>query len=126
MTLSQGDKIDILIMNAKGLDQYTIAKRLKCSQSTVSRVISKYREHRTIDILPGRGRKRITSSRTNRRIKFQTVRSKDMSTRDVKATLSDTGINISCAAIKDRLHSEGLHGRIKRKVPMISKRNRIK
>ena len=66
MRLSQYQKVKILIMHAKGnKSQDPTAKHIKRSQSSVSEVISKFEKHRTTDIMPGGGRKRKTSQRTD-------------------------------------------------------------
>lgn len=117
MVLSQYQKIRILMESAKGTFQSVIAKKFKCSQSTVSALISKFNSHRTIDILPGRGPKKITTNRTDRRIKYEIVRSRNVTTKQIKTALEDSNINVSRQLIRNRLHSHGLYGRIKRMYP---------
>lgn len=127
MVLSQYQKISIMMMHAAGIKtQRQIAQKVKCSQSSVSETISKFKTHRTIDILPGRGRKRETDSRTDRRMKITVARSKSVVTSDIKSDLNAMGIAISNGTIKNRLHEKGYYGYIKRKVPMISKKNELK
>lgn len=103
-----------------------IAKKFKCSQITVSALISKFKNHRTIDILPGRGPKKIITKITDRRIKYEIVRSGNVTTKQITTVLKDLNINVSRQLIRNRLNSHGLYGRIKRKVPMISKVNQKK
>lgn len=126
MSLSQYKKIEILRMEARGLNFEQIAHQMKCHPTTVSRLVSKYQDHQTIDRLKGQGRKKKTCQRTDRYIKLSVDRDKNMTTKQLKSDLQHADINISMTTARRRLHEHGYHGRLKRKVPLISKNNRIK
>lgn len=77
--LTEEQKIEILRLNAVRFKQSVIAKKIKCNQGSVSRIISKYRTHKTIQRLPGSGNKRFTNPRTDRYMKLTADRDEDTS-----------------------------------------------
>ena len=86
MVLTQYRKIESLRMHATGNTQTLIARRMKCSQSTISELIKKYMTYKTIDILPETGRKKKTTRRMDRRMKLSVVRAKGVTTNTGTAT----------------------------------------
>ena len=127
MVLSESQKLTILREEAKGIKSIRqIAKLVKCSHPTVLNVISKYKNHGTISRLPGGGRKRITDDRTDREMKYIVSKSSKVNTNHIKAQLDSINIKISKSTIRRRLRERGFNGRIRRRVPMISKVNRRK
>lgn len=126
MVLSQFQKIEILRLDAKGKSLRRIANQIKCSFSSVSRLLLKYQNHRTIEILQGRGRKKETSDRTDRWIEMLLKRNRGITIKQIKLTLEISGICVSKQLIRNRLHKLGYRGYIKCKVPLISDKNRKK
>lgn len=126
MPLSEYQSIEILRMEARGISQADIAKHINCHQSSVSRVISKYHNHRTVQRLAGSGRKKITSERTDRMIKLSVDRNKGTNSKRIKFDLSVADIEVSRETIRRRLRSQGYRARTRRIVPMISKNNKKK
>lgn len=60
------------------MPQVQTSKNTGCDQGTVSRVLSRYMTHRTVDRLPGGGNKKRTDDRADRRIKMLVDGDKDM------------------------------------------------
>ena len=85
---------------------------------------SRYMKHRTVDRLPGGGNKKRTDDRADRRIKMLVDRDKNMTAKEIKIDLAISNIGVSNQLIRNRLHELEYYGRIKRKVPLISAKNR--
>lgn len=91
-----------------------ISGTLGCSENMVTNAL-KYKNHKET-----RGRKRKTSSQTDRRIVNIVKADPFQSTTDI---LGELDLNISKSTIRRRLCESNLHGRSPRKVPLLSAKN---
>ena len=64
--LSESERRIIVGQYRAGVKQRDIAVNMHCSQSTVSRTISKFRNHQTLKNLPKSGRPKVTTPREDR------------------------------------------------------------
>jgi len=73
--------------------------------------------------LHGRGRKRKTSRRDDRRIIQEAKKFKKITAREIK---ENAGLDVSVSTIRRRLNESGLWGRVARRKPLICSRNMAK
>lgn len=110
-----------------GDSQREIAKKVLLSRSTVQSIIKKFKKTKCIGNLFGRGRKRKTTSTTDRLIQRKLKLDRRKSARTVASELEkDLGLLISESTVKRRAHEIGLYGRVARKKPYVNKSNRLK
>ena len=104
-----------------------IARRLDMKHTTVQYIIQQFKKTGRVENKKGRGRKRVTSSRTDRYIKEVVMRDRKLSAKQlVKQVEASTGTKVSTQTIRNRLRERGLHGRIPRKKQFISQKNKMK
>ena len=115
--------MDIIHLYGSGLKFVDIAKQVKTTPRSVSKVIEKYRKEGTIDRRPGQGRKRKTTKVTDRHIQRQVKLNPTITSREIQETLSAVNIKICKQTIRNRIYESGLCGRKARKVPLISEKN---
>jgi len=111
-------------MEAAGMNVTTIARILKVTKSTISRILSRHRSRNIVDNLPRKGRPRLTSSRQDKRIVRMSKADPTLTCVDIAAGLMENdNLNVSRMTIARRLSDAGLHGRRPAKKPFISAKN---
>ena len=94
---------------------------------SVHYMIAKYKSTKCIRNIIGRGRKRQTTTHTDRIIQRKIKVDRRKSASSVKAELqTELDITISESTISRRAHEAGLYGRVARKKPYVNKINRGK
>lgn len=106
-----------------GLSLRKIAEKYKISKTGVEKICNKFTESHTIGNLPGRGRKRATTTREDALIVRQTKVKSNVSSTEIKDQLN---LNVSTSTIRRRLHETGLTSRVSIKKPMITLKNKKK
>lgn len=117
----------VIRMSEEGKSLREIAKTVQRSHGCIQKIIRKYQKSGLITNKPGRGRKEILSSTTQRNITRQIQ--KNPKTSAVKIATSTSiaiGRNVSAETIRRVLRKANYHGRVARKKPFISKVNRDK
>ncbi|CAF1233788.1 unnamed protein product [Didymodactylos carnosus] len=93
----------------------------------VRSMINKCKNTKCIGNIFGRGRKRKTTTTTDRLIQRKLKIDRRKSARSVTSELEkELGIVISQSTVRRRAHEIGLFGRVARKKPYVSKMNRVK
>jgi len=111
----------------EGMSVRQIAKRLDLAKSTVFNILQKMKRTGGVENVKGRGRKRKTTSRTDRMMRTLTMKNRKMpASKIVTEVKNATGTDISVQTVRNRLNETGLHGRVPRRKPLISKRNHKK
>ena len=87
----------------------TITKKLQYSQDTVKTWINRYQETGDVQDEEGRGRKRKTSEKEDKRIISKTKRLRTNSSAEILISMKRQGIDISSATVRRRLNEEGLY-----------------
>ena len=104
-----------------GLSQREVSRRLGCSQPTISKLVVRYSQTRTVNDRTGSGRPRVTTPSQDRYIRLQHLRERF---RTASATASETiGIHnrrISNDTIRRRLRNVGLVARRPYKGPVLT------
>src|SRR5271157_2766346 len=91
------------------LSMRTIAKKLQYSQDTVKISINRYQETGNVQDKEGRGRKRKTSEKEDKKIISKTKRLRTNLSAKISISMKRQGIDISSAIIRRRLNEEGLY-----------------
>lgn len=117
----------VIKFNAEGLSCRQISKRLDIPTSTVNYIVKKFEVTGAVVNLGGRGRKRKTSHRTDRLMKKLALQNRKIPARKIAAEVkAATDTDVCEQTVRNRLNETGLHGRVPRKKPLISKRNKVK
>ena len=101
----------------------TISKDLGLHQSTVRQIVYKWRKFKTTVTLPRSGRPTKISLRTNLKIIKEVTKNPTETSKDLQATLALANVNVHDSTIRKRLNKNGVHGRIARRKPLLSKKN---
>lgn len=104
-----------------------IGKIVRRNHCTIKKIIDKYTTRHTIENLPRSGRpKKLTDSEV--RTIVREVRNNPVSSAvNISKKIAETsGKSVSASTIRRALHKNGLHGRVPRKKPYISKANQKK
>ena len=110
-----------------GDSEHEVAKKALIARDSVHCIVAKCKSTECIRNLMGRGRRRKTSTHTDRILQrnVKTIRRKSVVS--VKDELeNELKIIISESTVRRRLHEVGLYGRVARKKPYVNKINRRK
>ena len=124
-----GKQISLQIRNlvvrdiSNKLSQREVAARYGISRGAVRAIIAKQNSCGSVADRSGRGRPRETDQRTDIRIVREIKKSPKVTVRAIKETLS---LPISDRTIRRRLAEQGLKSRFTKRLPFISKINKIK
>jgi len=94
--------------------------------SGVRKLCVRFAETGSIATASGKGRKRSTSKKTDRRICRLSLQNRRATARDIVKVLSESGVNVSDRTVRRRLVSGGLKARIPRKKPFLNPAQRKK
>jgi len=117
-------RVQIVTMFDLGKRICEIVRETKCKRSAIRKIISKWRETRTVANIYKTGRARLTNRREDRRIVTMFEKSPKKSAFKASKELEKRiGTRVSETTIRRRLHEAGLKGRKPRKKPLLSIRN---
>ena len=122
---SEEDRLTMFEMKIKDNESYrTIAERFQCSPSAVLYIVKRIQKYGTPRNLFGRGRKRCTTSRTDRLITNCVKKNRSVTAEEVRQTLPTNEQKICLKTINNRLKENKFFGGFARNKPMISAKNR--
>ena len=121
--LSDDIRLKVLEFRALGKSYREIAKDLNISPKGARKVCLKRQETGSIKNRPRTGRKRCTSRREDSRLQNMAKKSPKSSAKEIKMA---TEVDCSLATVRRRINEAGLNGRVVRKVPLLSEKNRLK
>ena len=108
-----------------GDSEREIAKKVLIPRHSLHYIIAKYKSKKYIGNLMGRGRRRKTSTDTDRILQRKVKTNRQKSAASVKAELeNELKIIISESTVRRRLHEVGPYGRVALKKPYVNKINR--
>lgn len=114
----------VVTMSKEKFSLGQIADILKCSKSSVQYILEKFSRDGSVNTSPGRGRPRLTTSKEDRIIQRIVKKNRRISAEKVRIEIKEqNGMLISPSTVRNRLSEIGLHGRMARKKPLISKKN---
>jgi len=109
-----------------GSNQYEIADHLNCTTKTVRELMKKVEKDEKLVDRPRSGRPRKTSSREDRAIKFASLKDRRLTAKAIaiKTSPNFAKNGVSVNTVKRRLREVGLNGRVPRKKPLLSAKNK--
>ncbi|KAK3553721.1 hypothetical protein QTP70_007583 [Hemibagrus guttatus] len=100
-----------------------ISKALGLPRSTVRAIIYKWRKHGTVENLPRSGRPTKTTPRAQRQLLQEVTKDTTTTFKELQASLASVKVSVHDSTIRKRLGKNGLHGRVPRRKPLLSKNN---
>ncbi|KAK3566022.1 hypothetical protein QTP86_024184, partial [Hemibagrus guttatus] len=100
-----------------------ISKALELPQTTVRAIIYKWRKHGTVENLPRSGRPTKITPRAQRQLIQQVTKDPTTTSKELQASLASVKVSVHDSTIRKRLGKNGLHGRVPRRKPLLSKNN---
>ncbi len=86
-------------------------------------IIHKWRKHGTVVNLPRSGRPTKITPRAQRRLIQEVTKDPTTTSKDLQASLASVKVSVHDSTIRKRLGKNGLHGRVPRRKPLLSKKN---
>ena len=118
--LSVQERMRVVVLNEEGYSMNSIAKRLKMGRRTVQEIVKKYAETGEVKDRLGRGRKKKTSTREDRKIVQACLNDRRKSAKDIsKEVKEDIGLELSSRTIRRRLLDAGLKSCRAKKKPLL-------
>ncbi len=100
-----------------------IIKALGLQRTTVRAIIHKWRKHGTVVNLPRSGRPTKITPRAQRRLIQEVTKDPTTTSKELQASLASVKVSVHDSTIRKRLGKNGLHGRVPRLKPLLSKKN---
>ncbi len=100
-----------------------ISKALGLQRTTVRAIIHKWRKHGTVVNLPRSGRPTKITPRAQRRLIQEVTKDPTTTSKELQASLASVKVSVHDSTIRKRLGKNGLHGRVPRLKPLLSKKN---
>lgn len=100
-----------------------ISKALGIQRTTVRAIIHKWRRHGTVVNLPRSGRPPKITPRAQRRLIQEVTKDPTTTSKELQASLASVKVSVHASTIRKRLSKNGLHGRVPRRKPLLSKKN---
>ncbi|XP_076853445.1 uncharacterized protein LOC143508669 [Brachyhypopomus gauderio] len=107
-----------------GLGYKKISKSLMIPQSTIKSIIIKWKEHGTTTNLPREGRPPKLSARSRRALIREAAQRPKVTLKELQSSQAETGVSVHMTTIIRTLHRAGLYGRVARKKPLLTGKNR--
>ncbi|KAG0429426.1 Transposable element Tcb1 transposase [Dictyocoela muelleri] len=124
MQLSQIQRGKIISLYQENFTQKEISEKMKINQSTVSRVLKKYKKYGVIENLKGCGRRKVINSSDLKILKNSNNKNPKSSLRKMSSDLLKlTGKQVSHMTIKNVLNDNGVFAYSPIKKPLLSKKN---
>ncbi|XP_047113530.1 uncharacterized protein LOC124790022 [Schistocerca piceifrons] len=120
--LTPEKKAAILAYSSVGLSTREIAFKTGFNQSTVSRLLKKYREKGNVDHEKGRGWKRASTAKQDRILKMLSLSDRRLSSTELKRDWEEMcNISVTSRNVRNRLLEAGFSARHPRRKPLLTK-----
>ncbi|XP_062849643.1 zinc finger protein 638 [Trichomycterus rosablanca] len=103
----------------------TISKRFQLHPSTVKQIIYKWRALGITATLPKSGQPSKLPPRSTRKILIQVKANPHITSRELQTSLAASGINVHASTIRRKINRHGIHGRVARRKPLLSRKNKV-
>lgn len=115
----------IVALKETGLSYNQIAAQINRSKTFVVQAVQHFRSKKTTENVPRRAKKRKTTDRIDRKIVNISKTDPRKSSKDIHNEITDQfGVQISRRTVQNRLIEAGLYGRVSRKKPLVTPRQR--
>jgi len=123
--LTPRKKAVAIALSREGLSTTEISKRLQCNQSTVARILARYRLNGNTCRKEGSGGLKKSTVRQDRVLKRLCLTDRKASSTDLKTQWeTQTGVRVSSRTVRRRLFKDGLVSRKPLKKPLLTARMR--
>ena len=123
--LDHDTRIKIAVLREEGYSTTQIANRVKCSQSAVSKTLTRLKETGSVDDRKRSGRPRISNPREDRALVCISLNDRKLTSPQLKREWEETcGVVCSASTIRKRLDGAGLYGRVAKKKPLLTDRHK--
>ncbi|KAK3519712.1 hypothetical protein QTP70_002677 [Hemibagrus guttatus] len=112
-----------LMIYLSGKGYKDISKALGLPRTTVRAIIYKWQKHGTVENLPSSGRPTKISPRAQRQLIQEFTKDPTTTSKELQASLASVKVSVHDSTIRKRLGKNGLHGRVPRRKPLLSKKN---
>ncbi|KAK3574884.1 hypothetical protein QTP86_018348 [Hemibagrus guttatus] len=100
-----------------------ISKALELPRTTVRAITYKWRKHGTVENLPRSVRPTKITPRAQRQLIQEVTKDPTTTSKELQASLASVKVSVQDSTIRKRLGKNGLHGRVPRRKPLLSKKN---
>ncbi|KAK3530705.1 hypothetical protein QTP86_032242, partial [Hemibagrus guttatus] len=114
------EKVIEIYQSGKGYK--AISKALGLPRTTVRAIIYKWRKHGTVENLPRSGRPTKITPRVQRQLIQEVTKDPTTTSKELQASLASVKVSVHDSTIRKRLGKNGLHGRVPRRKPLLSKK----
>lgn len=113
-------------LSEAGWNPYQIAIELECAPKTIRELLKKVEKTQELKDAPRPGQPRKTSPREDRTIKFTSLKNRRLTAKAIALKEAPNFVKnkITPKTVGNRLKEVGLNGRVARKKPLLSKKNR--
>ncbi len=115
------NKIVDMYQSGKGYN--TISKVLGLQRTPVRAIIHKWRKLGTVVNLLRSGRPTKITPREQQRLIQEVIKEPRTTSKELQASLASIKVSVHDSTIRKRLGKNGIHGRVPRKKPLLTKKN---
>lgn len=124
--LSHEEIVQAISLVNDGRSQRYVGRVLSVRQSTISKLVRRYRETGGYKRRPGQGRKRSTTAIDDRFLRLTALRIRHCTARQIKnELLTVRNVNVTSQTVRNRLREQGIRARIPAKGPILTREHRI-
>ncbi|KAK3556132.1 hypothetical protein QTP70_005614 [Hemibagrus guttatus] len=116
-------RMKVIEIHRSGKGYKAISKALGLPRTTVRAIIYKWQKHGTVENLPRSGRLTKIAPRAQRRLIQEVTKDPTITSKELQASLASVKVSVHDSTIRKRLGKNGLHGRVPRRKPLLSKKN---
>uniref|UniRef100_A0AAY5K3S6 Transposase Tc1-like domain-containing protein n=1 Tax=Esox lucius TaxID=8010 RepID=A0AAY5K3S6_ESOLU len=120
--ISEDIRTEVVRAHQSGEGYTKISKKFDLHQSTVRQIIYKWREFNMTATLPRSGRPSKITPRATRKIINQVNANPNITSGDLQTSLAASQVIVHASTIRRTLNRHGIHGRVARKKPLMSKK----
>ena len=123
--LSKQVRDNVVEKYKSGLGYKKISKSLMITRSTIKSIITKWKEHGTTANLPRDGRPPKLTDRARRALIREAAQRPKVTLEELQSSTAETGVSVHRTTISRTLHRVGLYGRVARRKPLLSAKNKM-
>ncbi len=113
----------IVDMYQSGKGYKVISKALGLQRTMVRAIIHKWRKLGTVVNLPRSGRPTKITPRAPQRLIHEVIKEPRTTSKELQASLASIKVSVHDSTIRKRLGKNGIHGRVPRQKPLLTKKN---
>uniref|UniRef100_A0A3B5QUP0 Transposase Tc1-like domain-containing protein n=1 Tax=Xiphophorus maculatus TaxID=8083 RepID=A0A3B5QUP0_XIPMA len=122
MSLETKERIVKLL--EEGNPSRMVAKDVGCSQSAVSKIWTKYKQHGMVVKAKRTGRPRKTSKRQDKQLKAICLENRKSTTKQMKHKWEEVGVNVCDRTVRNRLEEMGFQYRKAKRKPALTPKHK--